>query len=130
GLDIVKQIRDLTRIPQSTLYRIWSQYRTTVSVSKTPAVSCGRPRIILHHDAQYLLCLARYHPPQFLDEYAYRLEHARSLSVSLTTIHRTFTQAGLSVKRVQKLAKERSPLKRANYLRRIGSYSPVMDTTR
>ncbi|KAF9486784.1 hypothetical protein BDN71DRAFT_1358541, partial [Pleurotus eryngii] len=33
--------------------------------------------------------------------------------------------AGLSVKHVQKLASERSPIKRADFVRRIGQYSPA-----
>ncbi|KAJ7067719.1 hypothetical protein B0H15DRAFT_750908, partial [Mycena belliarum] len=40
----------------------------------------------------------------------------------LATIHRTFIRARMSLKQVQKMASERSPLNRANYSRRISIY--------
>ncbi|KAJ7577847.1 hypothetical protein C8J56DRAFT_798206 [Mycena floridula] len=61
----------------------------------------------------------------FLDEYCAVLAKKRFIPVSISTIHRTFERAGLSVKRVQKLAKERSPQKRAKYIYQIGRYSPA-----
>jgi hypothetical protein len=57
-----------------------------------------------------------------LDEYTRRLEQHRELSVSLATIHRTLERAGLNVKHVQKMAAERDPFLRADFIRRIGQY--------
>ena len=37
-------------------------------------------------------------------------------------MHRTFEHAGLHVKHVQKLASERDPILRANFIHRIGRY--------
>ncbi|RXW14516.1 hypothetical protein EST38_g11337 [Candolleomyces aberdarensis] len=59
----------------------------------------------------------------FLDEYAARLEEFRHLPVHLSTIHRSLKRAGLSIKRVQKLAKERDPVLCANFVHRIGQYN-------
>ncbi|KAJ3543456.1 hypothetical protein NMY22_g3141 [Coprinellus aureogranulatus] len=47
------------------------------------------------------------------------------LPVHISTIHRALRRAGLSLKRVQKLAKERDPFKRADFVRRIGQYNPL-----
>lgn len=58
----------------------------------------------------------------FLDEYSKRLRNDRLLSVSLTTIHNTLARGGLSVKHAQKLAAERSPVLRADFVRRISQY--------
>ena len=92
---------------------------------KTSVLAPGRPRLLTQKDTLYLLALAWYKPTCFLDEYIKLLERNRFLAVSTSTIHRTFEHAGLSVKHVQKLAKERSKSKWAKYVYRIGRYSPV-----
>jgi transposase len=109
-------------ISKSTLY--WTQKRKNItgSVAKAKAIGCGRPCLLLHADAAYLLQLARHKPTVFLDEYAHRLIDFRHLPASLATIHRTFKWAGLSVKQVQKLASERDPILRADFARRISRY--------
>lgn len=58
----------------------------------------------------------------FLDEYTQQLQQNRELSVCITTIHRTLEHAGLNVKHVQKMAAERDPLLRADFIRQIGQY--------
>lgn len=125
GLDSVKDICDITGISVPTLYRSWALYARTGSFVKARLLGLGRPRKVYHRDAQYLLHLARYNPTTFLDEYRAMLDKNRHLSLHISTIHRVFLRAGLSVKRVQKMAKERDPVKRADYIRRIGAYSPV-----
>ena len=92
------------------------------SVAKAQAVGRGRPRSLLRQDCDYLLRLARYNPTLFLDEYSLRLEWFCALSVSLTTIHQSLERAGLNVKHVQKLAKERDPFLRAIFRHHIGQY--------
>lgn len=42
----------------------------------------------------------------------------------MSTLHDSLHRAGLRVKRVQKLASERDPIKRADFVRRIGEYPP------
>ncbi|KZP25006.1 hypothetical protein FIBSPDRAFT_734767 [Athelia psychrophila] len=73
-------------------------------------------------DIKYLINLARHNPTLFLDEYARRISDARLLDISLSTIHRSFSRAGINVKHVQKLASERDPIIRADYVRRIAQY--------
>jgi len=117
-----EEILEISQFSLSTLKRAARQKRLTGSVAKVQAIGRGRPRKLIHPDCQYLLSLARHKPSFFLDEYARRLEDNRFLTVSLATIHRSFTRAGLSVKRVQKLAAERNPVIRANFVRRISQY--------
>jgi hypothetical protein len=42
----------------------------------------------------------------------------------MTTLHESLQRAGLRVKRVQKLASECDPIKRADFVQRIGQYPP------
>ncbi|EIM83126.1 uncharacterized protein STEHIDRAFT_42801, partial [Stereum hirsutum FP-91666 SS1] len=125
GRDSVKDIIKITTMSRPTLFRTWRKHRLTGSVTNRQPVGQGRPRSVLFRDAEYLLCLARHRPTSFLDEYCQRLHSDRYLPIHFTTIHRFFTRAGLSVKHVQKMARERDPIKRADYIRRIGQYSPV-----
>jgi transposase len=106
----------------STLKRTARRHRLTGSVAKAEAIGRGRPRKLMFRDCQYLLALARHKPTLFLDEYRRRLDEYRLLPVSMSTIHMSFRRAGLSVKRVQKMASERDPQQRAAFIRRIGQY--------
>jgi hypothetical protein len=109
-------------ISRQTLFRAMRQKQLTGSVSKAQAIGRGRPRLIAHSDAIYLLALARHSPTLFLDEYRERLDHYRYMPASLATIHWTFERAKLSVKRVQKMASECDPIKCADFICRIGQY--------
>jgi hypothetical protein len=91
-------------------------------VTNVQAIGWERPRKLIHPDCQYLLSLAWHKPSFFLDKYARWLEDNRFLTVSLATIHRSFTQAGISVKKVQKLAAECNPVIRTSFVRRISQY--------
>lgn len=70
----------------------------TGSVPQTQAIGQGRPHKLIHPNCQYLLSLVQHKPTLFVDEYAHQLEDNQYLTVSLATIHRSFIQAGLSVK--------------------------------
>lgn len=122
GRDTVYDIVAITGFSIRTFYRVRQQKLRTGSVAKQDAIGRGRPRTLLRHDCEYLLRLARYKPTLFLDEYSQCLEQYRALSVSLATIHRTLERAGLNVKHVQKLAAERDPFLRADFICRIGQY--------
>lgn len=125
GRDSVKEISRITNMSRPTLFRTWRKHRLTGTVANKQPIGQGHPRSVLFRDAEYLVRLAHHNPGAFLDEYCKRLEDDRYLSIHVTTIHRFFTRAGLSVKRVQKLARERDPMKRADYIRRIGKHSPA-----
>ena len=115
-------IKRITGISRATIYRIEKQRRLTGSIAKTQAICRGHPRLLVQSNADYLLRLARHKPSMFLNEYTRRLGQFHSLDVSFSTIHRTLIRGGLSIKRVQKLASERSDFACAEYILRIGRY--------
>lgn len=125
GRDSVKDIIHITTMSRPTLFRTWRKHRLTRSVAHKQPIGAGRQRSVLFRDAEYLLRLARHSPTTFLDEYCRRLHSDRYLPIHFTTIHRFFVRAGLRVKHVQKTARERDPLKRADYIRCIGKHSPA-----
>ena len=126
--DSDKEVSRIMGFSISTLSRIRRRYRLSGNIAKAPQPGLfGRPRLLLTADTRYLLSLAHHNPTMFLDEYAKRLRKWRYLPVSLSTLHRSFERAGLSVKQAQKLASERDPIKCADFVRRIGKYpSPYL----
>ena len=122
GCDTDHEIREITGFSTKTLRRAIRRKHATGSVAKAQAVGHGHPWSLLRHDCDYLLQLARYKPTLFLDEYSRHLEQFCQISVSMTTIHWTLERAGLNVKHVQKMASERDPTLRADFIRRIGEY--------
>ncbi|KAJ7138972.1 hypothetical protein C8R44DRAFT_545494, partial [Mycena epipterygia] len=110
GRDTRKEIADICGFSTRTLTRSVRCFRTTGSVAKAAAIGRGRPRLLHSNDSQYLLKLAHHNPCKFLDEYQRFLDIYRHCPVHISTVHRTFERAGLSVKRVQKMASERDPL--------------------
>lgn len=125
GLDDTDEICRLTDIPRSTFYDTRRRYLRTGRVSVKEALLRGRPRSTTYRDTFFLLKLAKHNPTRFLDEYAQLLERSRLLSISISTVHRCLARAGLVVKQAQKMAGERTRAKIANYIRRIGAYSPA-----
>ena len=122
GRDTLTEILEIVRFSCKTFYNVQRRYHAVGSVAKAQAIGRGRPRKALRGDIGYLIRLAHHKPVLFLDEYRQRLEEYRHLSVSMTTIHRELSRAGLNVKRVQKMASERDPILRANFVRRISQY--------
>ncbi|KAJ7131597.1 hypothetical protein C8R43DRAFT_834908, partial [Mycena crocata] len=122
GRDSRREIAAVVGFSTRTLTRTVRRFRTTGSVAKASVIGRGRPRHLLTTDSAYLLRLAKHKPCTFLDEYQRLLATYRLLHTSISTIHRAFERAGLSVKRVQKMASERDPLQEANFTHRISQY--------
>ena len=83
------EVLTITQFSRSTLQQAKKHKHFMGSVAKAQAIGRGQPRILQHHDSQYLLALARHKPTLFLDEYAQRLKNSCLIRVSMTTIHRT-----------------------------------------
>jgi transposase len=122
GRDSTSQITQICGFSRSTFFRTLQRQRLTGDITRAAAVGRGRPRALLHTDCHYLIQLAHHKPTLFLDEYANRLERYHVLPTSLTTIHRSFQRAGLNVKHVQKLAAERDPELRAQFIHCVSQY--------
>ncbi|KAJ7867820.1 hypothetical protein B0H13DRAFT_1577538, partial [Mycena leptocephala] len=122
GRDSRREIADICGFSTKTLRRTVLRYHATGSVAKAAAIGRGRPRLLHNKDSHYLLKLARHSPCKFLDEYQQFLINHRHLPVHISTLHRTFERAGLSVKRVQRMASERDPIQEALFTHRISAY--------
>ncbi|KAJ7611964.1 hypothetical protein B0H17DRAFT_955548 [Mycena rosella] len=95
---------------------------TTASVAKAAAIGRGRPRLLHTRDSAYLLKLAQHNPCYFLDEYQHFPEKYRHMPVHISTVHCTFERAGLSVKRLQRMASEKDPIAEGYFINHISQY--------
>ncbi|KAJ7627431.1 hypothetical protein FB45DRAFT_979716 [Roridomyces roridus] len=116
------EIAQLCGFSVRTLGRTVRRFRTTGSVAKAAAIGRGRPRLLHTQDSNYLLKLARHNPCYFLDEYQHFLEKYRHMPVHISTVHRTFERAGLSLKHIQKMASEKDPLAEGLFINRISRH--------
>jgi transposase len=107
-----------------TFYHVVKLYRDTGDVVKAPSNRRGRPRNLLFEDVQYLIALVHHRPDWFLDELLGLMEHNRFISVHFTTIHRELVHAGISLKKLKKIAKERNEDLRADFIRQMAQYAP------
>ena len=107
-----------------TFYRILKLWRETGDVINNLPVQRGGPRTLHHTDIHYLLQLIRQNPDYFLDEILKMLKTNRFISVHYTTIHQELTRAGVSRKRLQRVALERNEGLRANFISRMAQFSP------
>jgi transposase len=117
-------ILDCCRLSRSTFFRILRLWRTTGDVIKYPYSNIGRPRVLVANDVQYLLRLVRHRPDWFLDELADLLLENRFISVHFSTICRELEHAGFSLKKLKKIASERSEIKRSAFVYRMAEYTP------
>ena len=114
------------RISRRSFYRILHLWRTTGDVVNDQTTSSQRSRVrgLNRDDVQYLLQLIRTNPDYFLDELLDLLKTNRFISVHYSTIHQELTRAGVSRKRLQRIALERNEARRAQYITRMARYEP------
>jgi transposase len=117
-------VLDCCGFSKRTFYRILKLWRETGDVINPSRSLCGRLRILNHDDVQYLLQLVRQNPDYFLDELLYLLETNRFVSTHYVTIHRELERAGVSFKKLKRIAKERNEPRRADFIRRMAQYAP------
>ncbi|RXW16551.1 hypothetical protein EST38_g9310 [Candolleomyces aberdarensis] len=84
----------------------------------------GQPRLLHFEDVDYLIRLVRHRPDWFLDKLQYLLQTNRFVSVHYVTIHRELERAGMSLKKLKKIAMERDEEKRAEFIIRMAQYQP------
>ena len=111
-------------ISRRTFYRIKKLWRETGDVIGDPQVQRGRYRTLHHTDIHYLLQLIRQNPDYFLDELLHLLKTNRFISVYFTTIHDELANAGVSRKRLQRIALERNEARRADFISRMAQFFP------
>ena len=123
GILSVAQIIDCLQISRRTFYRVLELWNTTGDVIQHTNGVRGRPRLLHFDDIDYLNRIIKHRPDWFLDELLSLLETNRFISAHFTTIHRELVRAGVSTKKLKKIAAERNENLRADYLRHIAQYS-------
>ncbi|KZT24285.1 hypothetical protein NEOLEDRAFT_1032120, partial [Neolentinus lepideus HHB14362 ss-1] len=83
----------------------------------------GRLCLLHHDDVQYLLELVKHRPDWFLDELLSLLEMNRFISVHFTTIHWELEHAGISLKKLRKVAAEQDEDLCADFVQQMSQYS-------
>lgn len=124
GILPVGAIIDCLQISRRTFYRILDLWITTGDVVRHTNGVRGRPRILHFDDIDYLRRIIRHRPDWFLDELLDLLQTNRFISAHYTTIHRELQRAGVSTKKLKKIALERNENLRADYMRHMARYSP------
>jgi len=116
-------ILDICNFSQSTWYRTLKLWQETGDVVKA-GNPIHRSRVLNYDDIQYLKRLIHVNPDFFLDELPTLLQHNRFISIHYTTVHRELIRAGISRKKLQKIASERDENCRAEFIARISQYAP------
>jgi transposase len=117
-------ILDVMEMSRSTFFRVQKLWHETGDVVSHKTSLRGRLRALNYDDVQYLLVLIEQNPDYFLNELLYLLKTNRFISVHYTTIHRALKQAGVSCKKLKKIASERSEPLRADFIGRMAKYEP------
>jgi len=117
-------IIDCVGFSESTFWRILKLWRETGDVVTPLCATRGRPRLLHYDDVDYLVRLIEHRPAWFLDELAELLDSNRFISVHYVTVHRTLERAGVSYKKLRRVAKERNELLRAEFVAHMAQYQP------
>jgi transposase len=123
GILTTREILECVGFSRRTFLRICKLYRETGDVVKPRSEYIGRPRALNIEDVAYLTELVQHRPDWFLDELAGLVQRNRFISLHYTTIHRELHRAGISLKKLRKVAKERNEDVRADFMRRMAHYT-------
>jgi transposase len=123
GVLTTREILECVGFSRRTFLRICKLYRETGDVIKPRSEYIGRPRALNIEDVAYLTELVQHRPDWFLDELAGLVQRNRFISLHYTTIHRELHRAGISLKKLRKVAKERNEDVRADFMRRMAHYT-------
>jgi hypothetical protein len=107
-----------------TFYQIWQLWQTTGDVVRHSATIKGQRHILIREDIDYLLNLVSDNPNYFLDELLNLLKTNRFIFVHYTTIHWELVRAGISRKKLRRIALERNEGRRAAFVERMAQYTP------
>ena len=118
------QILECVGFSRRTFFRILSLFNETGEVAKPRSLALSRPRVFNHEDLNYFLQLVYHRPNWFLDELQELVESNRFISVHFSTIHCKLQHAGISLKKLQKITKERDKDLHADFMWRVAQYAP------
>ena len=124
GILSVAQIIDCLQISHRTFYRVLELWHTTGDIIQHTNGVHGHPRILHFDDIDYLNRIIKHHPDWFLDELLSLLKTNHFISAHFTTIHWELVCAGVSTKKLKKIAAECNENLCADYMWHIAQYSP------
>ena len=119
----LEEILDSCNISRSTFFRALKLYRTTGDVENARQVDRS-VRALDYDDIHYLRQLIHDNPDHFLDELSHLLKTNRFISVHYTTIYNELLRAGITRKRLKRIAAERNEGLRAEFIARMAQYDP------
>ena len=99
-------ILEFLSMSQRTFFRVRAIWIETGDVVKQTIGIKGRRRLLHFTDIDYLKRLIWHCPDRFLDELQYLLQTNRFIAAHFTTIHRELVCAGISNKKIKKIAPE------------------------
>ena len=117
-------ICDYLRISSRTFDRVLAIWNATGEVVRETNGVHGRPRSLHFSDVEYLKRLIQHRPDWFLDELQHLLQTNRFIAAHFTTVNRELLRAGISAKKIKKVASERNEDIRADFIARMGQYLP------
>ena len=123
GIMDLDDILDCVGFSARTFYRVLKLYNETGDVVRPKSTSHGRPRKLHFDDLTYILSLINHHSDWFLDELRNLLDINQFVAVHWTTIYQELKRAGISLKKLRRIAKERDEDLRADFIRQMGQYS-------
>lgn len=123
GILTTCEILECVGFSRRTFLRICKLYRETGDVVKPRSEYIGRPRALNIEDVAYLTELVQHRPDWFLDELAGLMQWNHFISLHYTTIHHKLHHAGISLKKLRKIAKECNEDVRADFMRRMAHYT-------
>ncbi|KAF8235980.1 hypothetical protein L208DRAFT_1253701, partial [Tricholoma matsutake] len=109
-------ILDCCGFLEQMFYRILKLWKETGDVINLRKSLQGRLHLLDHNDMEYLLQLICENPDYFLDELLHLLETNWFISMHYVTIHRELEQAGVSLKKLKKIAREHNEPHRADFI--------------
>lgn len=107
-----------------TFDRVLALWNSTGDVVKQASGVHGRPRLLHYTDIEYLRRLIQHRPNWFLDELQNLLQTNRFIAAHFTTVHRELVCAGISSKKIKKIASERNEDLRVDFIARMAQYTP------
>ena len=117
-------ILDVMEMSRSTFFHVQNLWRETGNIISPKASLRGCLQTLNYDDVQYLLVLIEQNPDYFLDELLYLLTTNRFISVHYTAVHHALERAGVSRKRLKKIAYERSKPLHEDFIGRMAKYDP------
>lgn len=117
-------ICDFLSLSRATFYHCFALWLQTGSPVRHMNGVRGRPRRFHFSDVEYLTWIIQHRPDWFLDELAHLLETNRFVTAHFTTVHRELVRAGISHKKIKKIAAERNEDLRADYIGCMAQYLP------